>query len=152
MSNVAISPARTHDTGTHEASGLGRHGKGTLLAVEGDQAVFQPLDTNYAHQLDFVGDAGVAGRRVSGAIGVNARKVYSVSSGGNFVQPILGTPRIIQGRVLGLEGNTLYVKAGAVFAVELPSGKDTIDLDAGAIATGSMVNVVALPGAKWIAG
>jgi hypothetical protein len=145
-------PTPTSDTSTTEptAEVRNRAAKGTLVSVAAGMIVWRPLDTSYEHQLEFTGDLSAQlGRHVRGRVHVRGRKVYSVSSGGNFVQPILGTPRIIQGRVLALEGNVLFVKAGAVFAVELPTGKDTIDLAPGAIAINAMVNVVAWPGAAF---
>lgn len=142
----------TSDTATTEPSAEIRNkaAKGTLISATAGKIIWRPLDTSYEHHLESSGDLSAqVGRHVKGRIRVRGRKIYSVSSGGNFVQPILGTPRIIQGRVLALEGNVLIVKAGAVFAVELPTGKDTIDLASGAIELNAMVNVVAWPGAAF---
>jgi len=80
-------------------------------------------------------------------IRVMARKVYTVPSGGNFVQPIVGPPRIIQGRVRHLDDRQLVVQASANFIVDLPAADSAIDLDNGLITLNTMVNVVALPGA-----
>lgn len=154
-SQTTSSDAEVRDTGAHEMMGPGASraalsAKGTLVSVEPGKIIWRPLDTSYEHHLEFSGHLSAeVGRHLSGRIRVRARKVYAVSSGGNFVQPILGTPRIIQGRILALEGNTLFVKAGAVFAIELPTEKDTIDLGAGSLAVSAMVNVVAWPGAAF---
>lgn len=124
--------------------------RGKLLRVESGRVVFHPLDTNYEFHLETPADSSVsAGMKVQGRVHVKARKVYGVPSGGNFVQPILGTPRIIQGRVLEVQERSLIVKAGAIFVVELPDGPDTIDLHHGPIGADSLVNVVALPGASF---
>jgi hypothetical protein len=142
----------TSDTSTTDATAeiRSKSAKGMLVSADAGTILWRPLDTSYEHQLEFAGDlSSQIGRHVRGRVKVRGRKVYSVSSGGNFVQPILGTPRIIQGRVLALEGNVLFVKAGAVFAVELPTGKDTIDLASGGVSINSMVNVVAWPGAAF---
>ena len=147
-----MQPTPTSDSRTTEptAEVRTRSAKGTLVSVGVGMIVWRPLDTSYEHQLEFTGDLSAhVGRHGRGRVRVRGRKVYAVASGGNFVQPILGTPRIIQGRVLALDGNVLFVKAGAVFAVELPTGKDTIDLAPGGIAVNSMVNVVAWPGASF---
>ena len=122
--------------------------KGQASRIENGLVVFAPSGTNYEHHVQ--GPDGFAPRipLIRAAIRVKARKVYTVTSGGNFVQPILGTPRIIQGRVKMLDQRTLIVQAGAIFLVELPIGEDTIDLHNGDIQIGSLVNVVALPGAS----
>jgi hypothetical protein len=127
-------------------------GKGRILRIEKGLVVFAPNNTSYEHHVDASASVHVAhtpptGKHVLAVIKVKARKVYSVMSGGNFVQPILGSPRIIQGRVKSLDANSLVVQAGAVFHVELPTGDDTIDLHNGDIQVGSLVNVVAFPGA-----
>ncbi|RZL89411.1 MAG: hypothetical protein EOP73_30170 [Variovorax sp.] len=123
--------------------------KGVILRAEPGRVVFHPRETNY--ELDLVATGAFeAGQHVGGVIRCDARKVYTVPSGGNFIQPVLGTPRIVQGRVVTLTEQTITVRAGnAFFVVTLPTGKDTIDLHVGNIAAGSLVNVVALPGASF---
>ena len=123
--------------------------KGVILRAGDGRVVFHPLESNY--ELDLVSAATFApGTNVRGVIRCTARKVYTVPSGGGFVQPVLGTPRIIQGRVVTLDAQTITVRAGnAIFLVALPAGADTIDLHTGDIAAGSLVNVVALPGASF---
>ena len=129
--------------------------KGTISHVQDAttgqmNVVFNPNGTNYLVQASAADAAAIpADRLLKGVIRVRARKVYTVPSGGAFVQPVFGSPRIIQGRVMSLDERSLVVKAGAVFVVELPTGQDTIDLHTGAIAAGSLVNVVALPGATF---
>lgn len=125
--------------------------KGTILRLDGGRVVFHPLNTNYELHLESAADhSAFVGKNVHGLARVKARKIYGVPSGGNFIQPVLGTPRIIQGRVLTLDATTLTMKAGgAIFVVELPTGLDTIDLHHGAIGANSLVNVVALPGATF---
>lgn len=123
--------------------------KGVILRAGEGRIVFHPLESNY--ELDLVSTgAFTPGQNVRGVIRCTARKVYTVPSGGGFVQPVLGTPRIIQGRVVTLDERSISVRAAnSIFVVELPTGTDTIDLHTGAIAAGSLVNVVALPGASF---
>jgi hypothetical protein len=75
--------------------------------------------------------------------------VYTVPSGGNFIQPISGEPRIVQGRVVWLSEKQLLLRAGTHVLVDLPREDSAIELGDGEIAVGSMVNVVALPGATF---
>jgi hypothetical protein len=87
---------------------------------------------------------------VEGVIRVKARKAYTVPSGGNFITPIFGPPRIIQGRVRGVDGNGIVLHAGVAIQVELPAEASAVELANGSIAVGgAMVNVVALPGATF---
>lgn len=124
--------------------------KGKVLRYESGRVVFQVPETNYELHLEAdASAASLVGKKVLARVRVSGRKVYGVPSGGNFVQPVLGTPRIIQGRVVGVGEKTITVKAGAIFVVDLPTGLDTIDLHQGPIGDGSLVNVVALPGAKF---
>jgi hypothetical protein len=123
------------------------HGK--IIAVDGDDGVlFAPRGTSYELRLRaatrYVGPTNTP---VEAVIRVQGRKVWTVPSGGNFISPIQGPPRIIQGRVRAADEKQLVVHAGATFVVELPSAEHAVDLPSGPITLGKMVNVTALPGA-----
>ncbi|MFT3786825.1 MAG: hypothetical protein QM770_11770 [Tepidisphaeraceae bacterium] len=122
--------------------------KGKVLRTENGRAIFAPAGANYEHHMEAPTYAGPIGKPVRVVLRAKARKIYSMPSGGAFVTPILGTPRIIQGRVMTLDETSVTIHGGgARFVVELPTGKDTVDLQAGAIGVGSFVNAVVLPGA-----
>lgn len=124
--------------------------RGKILRIENGRVVFHVIDTNYELHLETSEDlTSLVGQKVIGRVRVKARKVYGVPSGGNFIQPVLGTPRIIQGRVLNLDEKTITVKAAAIVVADLPTGPDTIDLHHGSIGVNSLVNVVASPGAAF---
>ena len=78
-----------------------------------------------------------------------ARKIYTVPSGGNFISPIFGPPRIIQGRVRYLDETEMVVQAGVPVIVELPKDENAYDLVRGDLTVSSLVNVVVLPGARF---
>ena len=124
--------------------------RGKITEVRGGIVVFQPSNTNYQLHLEFTGDAKpeVSAQPIHCLIRVDARKVYTVPSGGNFIQPIFGPPRIIQGRVKYADNNTLVVQAGVPVICTLPGEDSAIDLAEGRIRIGHMANVVALPGAR----
>jgi hypothetical protein len=86
---------------------------------------------------------------VNGVIRATARKAYTVPSGGNFVSPIYGPPRTIQGRVRAVEGNTVVIQAGAPIYVEMPAEATAVELWRGPITAGALVNVVVMPGASF---
>ena len=74
--------------------------------------VFKPSGTNYELHLEGPGYEGPMNVPVELVITVQARKLWTIPSGGNFIEPIFGKPRTIQGRVKAIEGQTLVVQAG----------------------------------------
>jgi hypothetical protein len=124
--------------------------RGRITAVADGKVTFQPSNTNYELSLAVAKDfAGTVGSLVDGVIRVAARKLYTVPSGGNFVSPIFGPPRTIQGRVKFVDSKTLVVQAGVPIAVDLPADDNALDLHEGGIGVGTLVNVVGLPGARF---
>lgn len=120
---------------------------GTAIANTDGTVVFSPAGTNY--RLHLLGKAGPpTGERISAVIQAAARKVLTVPSGGNFIVPIEGPPKIVQGRVVFLEQTRMVVRAGAPVIVDLPADDGAYDLACGPIAVGALVNVTLLPGAK----
>ena len=123
---------------------------GRVIAVNDDSVVFAPLNTNYEWKLLTAGRYdGPVNQRIECFIRVRGRKVYTVPSGGNFVQPIFGPPRIVQGRVKYLDERTVVVQAGAPIIVDLPTDESAYDLANGHLGPAALVNVVALPGAGF---
>ncbi len=124
---------------------------GVVLEKKADDlsVVFRPRETTYEIELLAKNYDGPIGQRVEGHIRLSARKVYTVPSGGNFISPIFGTPRIVQGRVKSLDEKEMVVQAGTPVIVELPKEESAYDLVRGDLTVGSLVNVVALPGARF---
>jgi hypothetical protein len=123
--------------------------KGKVTATKDGVVLFAPAGTNYELHLVAPNYAGPVGTMARGVIRATARKVWTVPSGGNFIAPIFGSPRIIQGRVRALDGKSLLVQAGAPIVVDLPDDPDGIDMANGPIRVGAMVNVTAMPGARF---
>ena len=126
--------------------------RGKVVELKSDVVKFSPANTNYELHLAAPGYAGPVKTPVDGVIRVTARKAYTVPSGGNFISPIYGSPRTIQGRVRSIDGNVIVVHAGTPITVQLPAESSAVELGNGAISVGSLVNVVALPGAafEWV--
>lgn len=120
---------------------------GKVLSASGGVVTFVPRGTTYELHLRAPGAAPALNVPVDAIIRVQARKVWTVPSGGLFVSPIFGPPKIIQGRVRHVDEKQLVVQAGATFVVDLPADDTAVDLPNGAIAVGAMVNVTAMPGA-----
>ena len=122
--------------------------QGKVKAVRAGGVVFAPVGTNYELHLAVTGGKyeGSIGKPVEGIIRVQARKVWTVASGGNFVSPLFGEPRTIQGRVRHVASpEALIIHAGTSFHLELPPNDIGVDLTAGPIRIGTMVNVMAMP-------
>src|SRR5687767_4940742 len=118
--------------------------KGKVTATKDGVVLFAPAGTNYELHLVAPNYAGPVGTMTRGIVRATARKVWTVPSGGNFIAPIFGSPRIIQGRVRALDDKSLLVQAGAPIVVDLPDDPDGIDMANGPIRVGAMVNVTAL--------
>jgi hypothetical protein len=79
---------------------------------------------------------------------VTARKIWTVPSGGNFISPVLGSPRTIQGRIRSLGERSMVIQAGCPIIIDFPSLESGIDLANGALQVGAIVNIMAMPGAR----
>jgi hypothetical protein len=124
--------------------------RGQVIEARNNTIVFQPQGTTYQmHLLTEEPYAGTLHVPVNARIRVSARKIYTVPSGGNFVQPIFGPPRIVQGRVKFIDDSSIIVHAGVAFVVDLPGADSAIDLTEGQIRVGHIVNAVVLPGATF---
>jgi hypothetical protein len=124
-----------------------------LEPAQNGAVVVSPWDTNYQlHLVVAPGDTPVApaGALILAQIVVRARKLWTVPSGGSFISPIVGPPRIVQGRVRAAHGRRLIVQAGAPICVDLPDDQDVFDLASGPISMGGLVNVTCEPHATLI--
>jgi hypothetical protein len=130
-----------------DASDFATHGK--IIATSDGSVIFAPRGTTYEMSLKTEGGKldGPTNTPVEAVIRVTARKIWTVPSGGNFVSPIMGPPKIIQGRVREVDDQSIVVHAGATFVVALPGADNAIDLPHGPITVGNMVNVTAFAGA-----
>jgi hypothetical protein len=123
--------------------------RGKITSTTGGLVKFTPSNTNYVLHLSSPEITGPLNTLIEGLIRVNARKLYTVLSGGNFINPIFGPPRTIQGRVLALDDRSMVVQAGTPIYVALPAEASAVELANGPVRVGSLVNVVALPGATF---
>ena len=113
-------------------------------SCENGQVTLKVLGQNYRNAFAYAGDAIAPGSRVGGTISCSAYKAEAVSDGGNYVEPLRGRPRRMQGRVLEqhLADNTLTVEVGYPVQVKLPAHQA-----AAAFAVGSRIgwDNVAIP-------
>jgi hypothetical protein len=125
--------------------------RGKIIAIEGRTVVFAPENTNYELRLEAEGplDGVHVGVITTAIIRLSARKLWTVPSGGNFIEPIFGPPRKVQGRIRYLDDDRMVVQAGTPIVVALPADPSAYDLVRGPLAVGSIVNVSVLPGATF---
>lgn len=151
MSQVVETSQQPANAAGSSAGAIGVPARGKVIEARPGLVIFQPRGTNYELHLEPPGDyQGPVGKPTQGLIHVKARKLYTVPSGGNFIAPILGPPRTIQGRVVAISPTQMVLQAGATMTVDLPAEKHAIDLGSGPIEQGAIVNVVAFPGARFL--
>ena len=154
---MADSPARTTTNAIATTvspnaagpAGIAGIAKGKVTGTKDGVVTFAPSGTNYELHLAAPNYRGPVGSLTQGVIRAVARKVWTVPSGGNFIAPIFGSPRTIQGRVRALDERWLVVQAGTPIVVELSDDANVIDLANGPITVGALVNVTAMPGARF---
>jgi hypothetical protein len=123
---------------------------GKIIRVEDAFVVFSPSNTNYEIKLATPAKYdGPVNTLIEGLIQGSARKLWTVPSGGNFVSPIFGPPRIVQGRIKFLDQTFMVVQAGVPIVVKLPAIDSAYDLNTGALSIGTLVNATIMPGASF---
>jgi hypothetical protein len=124
--------------------------KGKVTTVEAEIIVFKPAQTTYAlHLISPDGYDGPIDVPVELMIKARARKAYTVTAGGLFVAPIVGPPRILQGRVKELSEHQMTLNCGVLVNVTLPGDAHAVEQARGDVAVGALVNVVLQPGATF---
>jgi hypothetical protein len=125
--------------------------RGKILRVENNLVVFNPTGTTYELHLVNQGPETPAPTPNSIACHIRAtgRKIWTVPSGGNFVVPIFGPPKIVQGRVRYLDESQMVVHAAVPVIVTLPREDAAFDLINGPLTLATLVNATLLPGATF---
>ncbi|MGC9260305.1 MAG: hypothetical protein ACP5I8_09570 [Phycisphaerae bacterium] len=103
-------------------------------SIENDLLTLKAPNANYRNtfKCSSAGDTAV-GRRITGEIHAAARKIEAVSQGGNYVEPLFGRPRRMQGLVLRQNpgNNLLLVQTGYKVTVRLPPQQTAADYPVG---------------------
>lgn len=85
------------------------------------------------------------GRRLLGVIRAAARRIDAVGTGGQYVEPVVGRPRRVQGTVVRTEGGALVVDAGVPVHLSLTDARQRPDQ----FEVGQMVSCDVLDGATF---
>ena len=124
---------------------------GRVLEIRDDILVFNPLNTNYELHLRHGNRrwSGPVKQRTQILIRAKGRKIWTVPSGGNFLTPIFGPPRIAQGRIKHLDEKLMVVQAATPIIIELPADDAAYSLATGVLSPGTLINATLLPGATY---
>ena len=129
--------------------------RGVLLAhtaqgpTRAGQITFGVHNSNYELHLLASGplpDGNVAARRLLGTIKAKARRVDVVTTGGRFIEPVMGRPRRVQGSVIAAAGDALVVDAGVPIHCELTDARQRV----ADFAVGQLVSFDVLDGATFV--
>jgi len=104
--------------------------------------------TDYRLRLGVYKPVGVAvGKRLVGTIRATARRIDLIGTGGEYVEPVYGEPRRIQGSVLASDATdqTITVKACVPITVKVGPGQRAEQFPIGA-----MVSFDALSGTSFV--
>lgn len=122
---------------------------GKVISAAQGKVIFSPAGTNYEMHLAAPAFSGPVGVPVRGVVRVKARKIYTVPSGGLFVEPIFGSPRNIQGRIVAVDSKSMVIRAGQNVAVDFPDDETAFEMVNGGLTVGTLVKVTCWPGATF---
>ncbi len=137
------SPSTAHSTAALDVAAL-------RVASLGDGvAEFTVPGTQY--HLHLVVDPGfeaAVGHRIKGRVHGKALRMHRAGAGGNFIEPLQGRPRIVQGTVLAVDpaANEVILDLVVPVRVAMQSGQS-----ATAFSTGDVVNFYMEPGTRFTA-
>lgn len=103
---------------------------------------------NTSYELHLLPDGAVhsnIGKRLIGVIKASARRVDVVGTGGQFVEPVFGRPRRVQGTVVGLTADAIVIDAGVTMHLSLTDARQ----NPGQFSPGQLVACDVLDGATF---
>lgn len=110
---------------------------------------FSVPGTQYHLNLDVEDDlSAFIGQRVRGRVHGRALRMHRAAAGGNFIEPLQGRPRIVQGTVLAVDPSNQEVILDLVVPIRVAMAEDQ---SATGFATGEMVNFYMEPGTRFVA-
>jgi predicted RNA-binding protein len=105
----------------HDASTI----RAMIREVDDGRLVLAPSGNSYELSLVPTGAIGAeAGQRISGRIEAEALKIHPAEGGGIFIEPIMGQPRIVAGRVIEVDAEQRRVVIDSVVPMTLSLASD----------------------------
>jgi len=124
--------------------------RGHVIEVADQHVVFAPNGFRCRLQLQTRSRyAGPLNVPVNAIVHGVARQLWTIAAGGNFIAPIFGSPRTVQGRVKFISDSEVVVQAGLPIVLQLPQSDMAIDLTNGQMAVGVMINAMVMPGMEF---
>ncbi len=111
---------------------------GVLDAVDGDVMFLRVPESSYRIQLQVTATpATPVGKRITGLIHVQARRIDKVGTGGRYVEPVEGRPRRVQGSVIAVDptDRTITVNAGVPIVCRTDERQTPADFEVGDFVT-----------------
>ena len=118
-----------------------------LKSLDSDAAVLAIPGTDYRIELLAEGlDESQIGSRVRGRVHGRALRMHRTPAGGNFIEPLAGRPRIVQGTIMAIDPDRNEVLIDLVVPVRVAMFEGEL---ATSLATGEMVNFYMEPGTRF---
>lgn len=118
-----------------------------LVSLDAGFGIFAVPGTGYRLTLEVPeGFDAPIGRRIRGRVRGRALRMHRTGAGGNFIEPLDGRPRIVQGTVLAIDPAADEVLMDLVVPIRLEMFEGQ---SASEFATGEMVNFYMHPGASF---
>ena len=120
---------------------------GVLRETGDDMVVLAIPETNYLLHLKVLkAPTTPVGKRITGIIQVQARRIDEVGTGGRYVEPVEGRPRRIQGSVIAIDptDRTVTVNAGIPIVCKTDGRQKAEDFT-----VGDFVTMGVLPGGTF---
>ncbi len=87
----------------------------SATATRPEYVVFLVPNTNYELHLMPSGPVATQpGKRLIGTIHVQARRIDVTQTGGQYIEPVIGRPRRMQGTIIAVRDGVLVVDAGTI--------------------------------------
>jgi hypothetical protein len=120
--------------------------RGNLISADAAQVVISIPNTNY--QLHLVPTAPInleRGKRILGTIKLEAKRIDTVGTGGEYIEPVYGRPRRVQGTVIRTQNGAVVIDAGVPIHAKPTDPRQSADQ----FQAGQFVSFDALPGATF---
>jgi hypothetical protein len=120
--------------------------RGILASADAAQVVISFPNTNY--QLHLVPAAPITtpvGKRILGTIALQAKRIDTVGTGGEYIEPVYGRPRRVQGTVIRTQNGAVVIDAGVPIHVTPTDPRQSADQ----FQAGQLVSFDALAGATF---
>lgn len=86
----------------------------TIEQIEGECVVLAVQDNAYRLRFAWKGASAPSVGRIKGTIRVHALRVHAAASGGRFIEPVIGAPRIVAGRVDAIDAHSATISVRSV--------------------------------------